>query len=177
MAPAGDIHPCQHHLIDPRGNQLFDRINHRPTTNRPRRASAIGDDTKGASMITALLNLQKGSGVIIKLINKMARCLSDFHHIRHMNRRQHPLFKIAPIIGIKLVMIADNIIDLWQITPRGRINLRRTACHNNLGIRAFTPPFANRLTRLLFGLRRHRTSIEDNRIIQACLMRLITHDL
>src|SRR6185369_5967016 len=78
---------------------------------------------------------------------------------------------------LDLFLIADDVIDLVHGSEARWIDLRRTACHHDLGIGTLAPRLHDRLPRLAHGLRRHRAGIDDHRVVEARGVGVLSHDL
>ena len=78
--------------------------------------------------------------------------------------------------GFRLLLIADDVIDLVHGGEAVRIDLRGAAGHHDLGVGAHPPRPPNSLARLAHGLGRHRAGVDDHRVAHSGGVGMLAHD-
>lgn len=79
--------------------------------------------------------------------------------------------------GLHLGVVAKDAINFAHIGELVGIDLNGTAGDKNLGLGVFAPQTTNALTRLAFCFGRHRTGIDDDRIIKSRIFGMVAHHL
>ena len=84
-------------------------------------------------------------------------------------------------LGVQLVVVADDEIDLGHGGEGGGLGLRGAAGDDDAGIRVFAPRLADRLARLAHGFAGHRAGVDDDGAAGSCprpaSVCAIAHDL
>ena len=79
-------------------------------------------------------------------------------------------------LGLHFFIVADDVVDFGHGCKLGRIKLRRTACHDNAFVRIAFAHLANGLAGLALGLGGHGAGVQNDRIMQARLRRVVADD-
>ena len=150
---------------------LTNDLAHRHTAGIP---TAKRDDAKRTTMITTVLDLHKGACTAFKPGNKVTCGFLDRHDVVNDNT-----FVVGhqECFGLHLGIVAKDAVNFAHLGEFVRVDLNRTAGHENLGVRVFTPQAANALSRLTFCLGRDRTCIDNDRIIKSRVFGMVAHHL
>ena len=82
----------------------------------------------------------------------------------------------AEAFALELFFIAEHEIDFAHLGKALGIDLRGAAGDDDARVRIVASGLADRLARLTCRFRRHRASIEDDRILEAAFVDLGAHD-
>ena len=67
-------------------------------------------------MVTSLLDLQEPSGMTVKAVNHIRCCFAQAHHIANHNvASTSSSAKCLPLIGLQLLVIAENMVNFWHV--------------------------------------------------------------
>ncbi len=80
-------------------------------------------------------------------------------------------------LGLDLLLIADDVVDLVHGGEAGGIDLRGAAGDDDLGVGPRAADLADRLARLAHGLTRHGASVDDHGVAEPRRVRMLAHDL
>ena len=127
-------------------------------------------------MIAAVLHLDEGPRPTVHALDEMKRRLADGHDVvdPHLRRVAE---EVAVALGVKLLLIAEDEIDLGHAGEARRVDLRRAAGDDDLRRRPFPPRPADRLARLSHRFCRDGTRVDQDGVAKPGLRRLDPHDL
>ena len=127
-------------------------------------------------MVAAVLDLHISSRLAAEAFDQMARRFRHRHDVVdldplgpfHRKRPEAPAFR--------LLLIADDVVDLAHGRERGGIDLRGAAGDHDLGVgpRPAGPP--NSLAGLPHAFAGHRASVDDHRVGQTGGVGMLAHD-
>ena len=128
-------------------------------------------------MVAAVLDLHIGARAIAEALDQMRGGLAHRHDVVD----HHPLAAVEAEpgegLGFELFLIADDVIDLVHGGEAGRIDLRRAAGDDDLGVGPLAARPPDGLPRLAHRLGGHGAGIDDHRRRQPGGGRLLAHDL
>src|SRR5579872_1227219 len=156
---------------------IFDDSSHR---HRARIATAERNDTKRAAVIAAVLHLHKSARPAGESIDEMRRCFFYRHNVvddrfgRTLDRKSGP--RLHPTGSGELLPVAKDAIGFGHGRECLRLRLRRTAGHDDFGLRTAAAQRPDGLPRLADGFRSHRAGIDHNGVVEPGARRLAAND-
>ena len=128
-------------------------------------------------MVAAVLDLHIGARLGAEAFDQMASGLAHRHDV--VDRDLLAVFDTKPSEGraLRLLLIADDVVDLVHRGEAVWIDLRRAAGHHDLGVGAHPARLPDRLPRLAHGFSRHRAGVDDHRVAQTGGVGMLAHDL
>ena len=139
-------------------------VNHHACGHRTAVATAKWDDAKGASVIAAILHLDKGAGFAGKGRYQMRRGLPDRHNVRNQRFAVTRFFEEQA--GVLFLGIAQYRCHLGHRSKTVRIDLRRASRHNDPRIGAAFARLADGLPRLAHGFVGNRATVDNDQIVR-----------
>ena len=155
----GDVHAGQHHFLKPARDQGAHLCHHRADGHRAVGAAAERDDTKGAAVIAALLDLHEGAGAARELRHQMRRRFPRGHDVADQGARA-----VQPAFGPEFFGVAQYAMHAGQGGPGGGIDLRRATRDHDAGAGVFPRHAADGLAGLALGLGGDGAGVDDHRV-------------
>ncbi len=176
-AIGGDVDAGQHDLAIAALGERAHLIDDDAGRNRSRIAAAIGNDTEGAAVVAAVLDLDIGAGARSEARDQMMRGLANRHDVVHRDTLGRAIGKSGECRRTHLLVIADDVVDLVHRGERVRIGLRGAAGYDDARVGVFPAGLAHGLARLTYGLGGYRAAIDDDGVFQPCRPRMLRHRL
>src|SRR5690606_34281143 len=115
--------------------ELLDLVDDETHRYRAGGTTTKGDDAESAAVVTAVLHLHEGAGVVIHALDQMpggfphAHDVVDLHLVIERRAKNH-----GPIaLGPELVIIADDEVDLVHLAKAARFGLGGAAGDDDAG--------------------------------------------
>ena len=154
--PRGQINAGQHNLVVAPVHQTFDLVYHDACRHGPRIPAAIGNDAEGTAMVTTVLHLHIGAAAGAEPVDQVTCGFRDRHDIVDLNllglADEIGAFHRGPGLGLHLLGIADDKIDLDHRREGRRFRLRRATGHDHLGVGVVPAQLADLLLGFPHGL-------------------------
>ncbi len=109
-------------------------------------------------MVAPLLHLHEGARASGEFGHQVRRGLPRRHDVGYGGSRAG-----LPIFGLQLVVVAQHAMDVGEVCPAVRVDLRGAAGNDDADVRTFTSDAADRLAGLTFRLGCHRAGVDDHR--------------
>jgi hypothetical protein len=127
-------------------------------------------------MIAAVLDLHIGTRARAEAFDQVRGGLLDRHDVVDHDPLAALDAEAGEGPGFELLLIADDVIDFLHRREARRIDLRRAAGDDDLGLGAFAARPPDRLPGLAHRLAGHRASIDDHRAGKPGGARMLAHD-